>query len=98
MMNNSMNNGATSNNNSNNGGKFIMTNGTIKGMEAFAGTVKSAMEAYYGDEYSVQVNTVVKNNDLHLTGLTILSKGSNIAPTIYLENYYQMYMDGGNNG
>ena len=95
MMNNNFNNGATNNNNnSNNGGKFIMTNGTIRTMEAFAGTVKTAMEAYYGDEYKVQVNTVVKNNDLHLTGLTILSKGSNIAPTIYLENYYQMYKEG----
>ena len=53
MMNNNFNNNATnnnSNNNSNNGG-FIMAQGTIRTMEAFAGTVKSAMEAYYGEDY-----------------------------------------------
>lgn len=95
MMNNSMNNGAANNNNnSNNGGKFIMTNGTIRTMETFAGTVKSAMEAYFGDEYKVQVNTVVKNNDLHLTGLTILNRSNNMAPTIYLEHYFELYKDG----
>lgn len=94
MMNNSMNNnGATNNNNSNNGG-FIMTTGTIRTMEAFAGTVKVAMEAHFGKDYKVQIQEVIKNNDLHLTGLTILSKDSNIAPTIYLESYFEQYKDG----
>lgn len=73
---------------------FIMTTGTIGTMEAFAGTVKSAMEAYFGKDYKVQVHTVVKNNDLHLTGLTILARTSNIAPTIYLEYYYEQYRAG----
>lgn len=94
MMNNSMNNGASNNNNNSNNGGFIMATGTIRGMEAFAGTVKSAMEAYFGEDYKVQVHTVVKNNDLHLTGLTILNRSVNIAPTIYLEHYYEMYKDG----
>lgn len=93
MMNNSTNNGATNNNSNSNNGGFIMDTGTIKGMEAFAGTVKSAMEAYFGEDYKVQVHTVVKNNDLHLTGLTILNRSVNIAPTIYLEHYYEMYKD-----
>ena len=71
-----------------------MTNRTIRTMEAFVGTVKSAMEAYFGDEYKVQVNTVVKNNGLHLTGLTILNRSSNMAPTIYLEHYFELYKNG----
>lgn len=74
--------------------EFIMTTGTIKTMEAFAGMVKSAMEAYFGKDYKVQVHTVVKNNDLHLTGLTILNRSVNIAPTIYLEYYYEQYKAG----
>ena len=74
--------------------EFIMTTGTIGTMEAFAGTVKSAMEAYFGKDYKVQVHTVVKNNDLHLTGLTILNRSVNIAPTIYLEYYYEQYKAG----
>ena len=92
MMNNNFNNGAT-NNNSNNGG-FIMATGTIKGMEAFVGTVKSAMEGYFGADYKVQVHKVVKNNGTLLTGLTILNRSVNIAPTIYLEYYYEMYENG----
>lgn len=85
MMNNFKNNGTdnNSNNNSNNGG-FIMTQGTIRTMEAFAGTVKSAMEVTYGEDYRVSVQEVKKNNGLVLTGLTILKKDCNIAPTIYL--------------
>lgn len=30
----------------------------------------------------------------HLTGLTILSKVSNLAPTIYLEDYFKEYQNG----
>lgn len=94
MMNNNFNNGATNNNNNSNNGGFIMATGTIRTMEVFAGTVKSAMEAYYGAGYKVQVHTVVKNNDLKLTGLTILARTSNIAPTIYLEHYFEQYKAG----
>lgn len=95
MMNNSMNNGAANNNNnSNNGGKFIMTNGTIRTMEVFAGTIKSAMEAYYGEDYRVSVQDVNKNNGLVLTGLTILKKDCNIAPTIYLNQTFEQYQEG----
>lgn len=51
MMNNNFNNGtANNNNNSNNNGGFIMAQGTITTMEAFAGTVKTAMEVYYGED------------------------------------------------
>lgn len=44
MMNNNFNNGATNNNNNSNDGKgeFIMAQGTIRTMEVFAGTVKTA--------------------------------------------------------
>ena len=97
MMNNFNNNGtdnnSNNNNNSNNGG-FIMAQGTITTMEAFAGTVKSAMEAYYGEDYRVSVQEVKKNNGLVLTGLTILKKDCNIAPTIYLNQAFEQYQDG----
>ncbi len=43
---------------------------------------------------SVELQSVVKNNDLKLTGLTIRSKGSNICPTIYLEQFYDEYKNG----
>ncbi len=94
MMNNNFNNEAANNNNNSENGGFIMSTGTIKTMEAFAGTVKSAMEVYFGEDYKVQVHNVIKNNDRHLTGLTILSKQSNMAPTIYQEQYFEQYRAG----
>ena len=97
MMNNFNNNGtdnnSNNNNNSNNGG-FIMTQGTITTMEAFAGTVKTAVEAHYGESYSVTVQDVNKNNGLVLTGITVLKKGCNIAPTIYLNQLFEQYQEG----
>lgn len=71
-----------------------MANGTITTMEAFAGTVKGAMEAVYGSRYSISIQEVTKNNGIHLTGLTIREKGINVAPTIYLESLFERYQGG----
>lgn len=71
-----------------------MAQGTLTTMEAFAGTVKTAMEAHYGDEYRVTVQDVHKNNNLVLTGITILKKDCNIAPTIYLNQALEQYQEG----
>lgn len=94
MMNNNFNNGAANNNNKSNNGGFIMAQGTITTMEAFAGTVKTAMEAHYGNDYRVSVQDVQKNNGLVLTGITILKKDCNIAPTIYLNQAFEQYQEG----
>ena len=94
MMNNNFNNGATNNNSNNGKGDFIMTTGTIGTMEVFAGTVKRAMEVYYGEDYRVSVQDVQKNNGLVLTGITILKKDCNIAPTIYLNQVFEQYQEG----
>ena len=94
MQNNNFNNGATDNNSNNNGGMMIMMNGTIGTMEAFAETVKAAMEAVYGSECAVEVNKLVKNNGLHLTGIVIRSRDRNMAPTIYLDGYFADYKEG----
>lgn len=94
MMNDYFNNEAANNNNNSNNGGFIMTQGTLTTMEIFADTVKTAMEAYYGDDYKVTVQNVNKNNGLILTGITILKNDSNIAPTIYLNQAYEQYQEG----
>lgn len=43
----------------------------------------------------VDVREVIKNNDLVLHGVTIrdTSKATNVSPTIYLENYFDKYLD-----
>ncbi|MBQ8626702.1 MAG: hypothetical protein IJ419_11135, partial [Agathobacter sp.] len=57
---------------------FIMTNGTINGMEVFAETVQRAMELCYGDGAKVVVQDVRKNNGVTLTGLSIVKSDRNI--------------------
>lgn len=53
-------------------------------------------ESFASADVSLQV--VRKNNDLQLTGLTIRSTESNICPTIYLEKFYEDYIDGADMG
>lgn len=91
MMNNNFNNGATNNNSNNGKGDFIMATNTIGTMEVFAGTIKSALEIYLGDGVRVTVQKVTKNNGTILTGITIMDKTSNLAPTIYLDSHYNDY-------
>ena len=42
----------------------------------------------------VTVKTVYKTNDIIQKGLTIVGEGQNIVPTIYLEPYYEKYVQG----
>ncbi len=63
-------------------------------MKEFAEAVRDAVEASLGEEYQVQINDVVRNNDMHLTGLVIYNGISNMAPNIYLENYFSHYQEG----
>lgn len=84
----------TNNNSNNNGGMMIMINNSIMTMEAFAGTVKAAMENVYGAGYYVKLQEVIKNNNRSLTGLCILKDGGNMAPTIYLDGFFAEYKKG----
>ena len=92
MMNNNFNNGATNNNSNNNGG-FIMSTGTINTVDLFADVVKVGLEEAH-PECCVMVHKVTKNNNLVLTGISIRSKEVNLAPTIYMDSYYNDYKDG----
>lgn len=47
-----------------------------------------------GEEVSVNLNKVIKNNDIHLNGLCFKKEGVNAAPTIYVDNYYGEYQKG----
>ena len=42
----------------------------------------------------VRLQQVKKNNGVVLHGITIMSEGSNVAPTIYLEKWYEEYKEG----
>lgn len=52
---------------------------------------------YLPDSYAdaeVSVQTVIKNNSVHLDGLIIRVPGSNICPNVYLNQYFDQYEDG----
>lgn len=97
IMKKNLNNNRTnnnSNNNNNNFGGIVMMNGTITTKKDFVETVKVAIETMYSDGYVVRVQDVQKNNGLVLCGLTIQKVGVNIAPTIYLDSFYEEYRKG----
>ncbi len=62
-------------------------------VEAVVDKIREFLPKSFADA-RVELSTVTKNNNLRLTGLTIRSVDKNISPTIYLEHFYQNYMDG----
>ena len=60
----------------------------------FLSYIQSAIQDFMGSDATVSLHKVVKNNNLCLDGLTILPSGKNISPTIYLNSYYQDFLDG----
>lgn len=65
--------------------------------EKFKNAVTDGIREYLPDQFeiaNVGLQVVTKNNNLQLTGLIIQRVGRNIAPTIYLENFYDKYQEG----
>ena len=47
---------------------------------------------YPEEEYTLHTKTVTKNNDTKLQGIIIQNKAFDIAPTIYVEEFYEAYL------
>lgn len=60
----------------------------------FVEKIRMAIQDYYGELVEVVVHEVSKNNGLELYGIVILENGSNISPTIYINQYFEKYKDG----
>jgi len=60
----------------------------------FVQAVESKMEEVIGEDMTLSVYTAEKNNGVKRQGITIAQKGINISPTIYLEEYYEKYLNG----
>ncbi len=59
----------------------------------FAEMVKDEVEKTTGSNFQIRLNDVSKNNGIILKGITIVENENNIAPTIYLNDYYQDYIN-----
>ena len=49
-----------------------------------------------GEGGNITINHVIKNNGCEMDGLVIMEKGKDIAPTIYLDIFYELYTNGEN--
>lgn len=59
----------------------------------YLGMVKSEVERKTG--LSAQLQMIHKNNGVVLDGLTILAEDTNVSPTIYLNSYYEEFLEAG---
>ena len=62
--------------------------------EEFGEMIKNRIEDICGQEFSVCLMDMMKNNRTYRKGLYIKEESSAVAPTIYLEDYYTDYCDG----
>lgn len=63
-------------------------------LKEFGEAIETIISEDLGCLYKVRVVNVIKNNGLSLWGLCIRCGESNIAPTIYLNDYYMAYEEG----
>lgn len=61
--------------------------------EQFINDLKKELEFKLTNKV-IKVNKVIKNNSLELDGISILSNDNNLAPTIYANEYYDMFVEG----
>lgn len=69
-------------------------------MELHNFTLKTvnALTECYGEEAEIKTHEVYKNNGILLQGICALEKGKNIAPTIYMNSFFERYQNGENYG
>ncbi len=60
----------------------------------FLENVRKEVESRYDSNVNVTLNHVMKNNGTELDGITIMEKDKNIAPTIYINSFYDRYREG----
>lgn len=60
----------------------------------FTEKVVRVLKERLGDECTVTVTEVLKNNDIRMTGVVIMQESDDIFPTVYLEGPYRQYQDG----
>lgn len=63
-------------------------------IKEFAKKVCNAVSRELGESYRIELKEVRKNNGVILHGLMILSQPQNVAPTIYLDSFWEDYEQG----
>jgi hypothetical protein len=71
-----------------------LVNEKISNYETFINDITEMVRDMMGEEYSVRIYKVTKNNSLELDSLVMMKEGTNFAPNIYLLPYYEAYSKG----
>lgn len=62
--------------------------------QQFISEVKKGVQQCVKENVAVYIHTAVKNNGKERSGITVIEKGINISPTIYLEEYFEHFQKG----
>lgn len=63
--------------------------------QTFKQQIRQSLQDAFGSDVSIILQDILKNNNTHLDGLTVLTPGCNISPTIYLNDYFHAYENAG---
>ena len=62
--------------------------------EDFLSYVQEAIVERVDPSAKVELHKVMKNNNMELDGISIMKPNNNISPTLYLNDYYEAYVEG----
>ena len=60
-------------------------------LKHFINEVVQLLQEHLGEHYIVETATTLKNNSVELSGVQIRHEKDNIFPTIYLNDFYELY-------
>lgn len=63
-------------------------------LKEFMEKVKNGVCAFLGEDTKVELKAVVKNNGVVLQGMIIIREDAAVAPTIYLDSFFEDYKEG----
>lgn len=55
---------------------------------------QSVYELDHPEDYQATINHVIKNNSVELDGISLHKQGETLSPTVYLNQFYEEYLDG----
>mgnify|MGYP004500856175 FL=1 len=62
--------------------------------QTFKENIRTVIQNKLGESVNVRIQDIIKNNNMHLDGLSVFSNEINVSPTIYLNPYFKKYQNG----
>lgn len=67
---------------------------SIMHYKAFKHRILDELQSHFQESKKISIQEIIKNNGTKYDGLVILDEGFNIAPTLYLNYYFELYQNG----